>query len=260
MINFVKNAVSVRLLTIVVILSVMNVRAGAQILMTGNIETHVDSLIHAMPDGSAGEQDLYQPPSGLDLATWGNTIAKIMQVGYAAANDSASRIQYRIVQFTDNTSTPSKTYYILEKTAAGSHYWGVFVYNPAPKRGKLFIQSPHPLYDSNTGQQGIAIMKNNGARAWYVSGTHRCNSTTNTACDGTTDVCGGDYKISDQAHVANGPLQCATEIVSANIAQLIIIQNHGFGKGTGDQRRSDDGEHHLVRHEDVLGYVAAPER
>ncbi len=206
----------------------------AQINMSGNIETHVDSLINAMPTGSAADSNKYQIPSILDLATWSNTITKIAEGNYSAANDSASTIAYRIVKFTHTSSSPAITYYILEKTAASINYWGTFVYNPSPKRGKLFIQSPHPLYDSNTGQQGILIFRNVGARAFYVSGTHRCNSTTNTTCAGTTDVCGGNYKVSDQAHVVNGPLYQATVTMNSTISQMIVIQNHGFGKDIGD--------------------------
>ncbi|MFZ4619341.1 MAG: peptidoglycan DD-metalloendopeptidase family protein [Bacteroidota bacterium] len=207
---------------------------SAQVTMSGNIETHVDSLVDAMPTGAAADTNKYQVPSATALAAWGHCIEQIASGNYSAAQDTAATFSYRIVKFTHTSSSPNVVYYLLEKTAAGTNYWGMFAYNPSPKRGKLFIQSPHPLYDSNTGQQGIMIFHNNGARAFYVSGTHRCNSTTNTTCDGTTDVCGGDYKMSDQAHVVNGPLHQATVTMSTVISQMIVIQNHGFGKDTGD--------------------------
>ncbi|MBW7888159.1 MAG: T9SS type A sorting domain-containing protein [Bacteroidetes bacterium] len=183
-----------------------------------------------MPTSSEADQNKYQAPSALALNTWGNTIVQIVSGNYHTAQDSAAKIQYRVVQFNETTTTPSKTYYVLEKTSSGTNYWGVFVYNPVPLRGKLFIQSPHPIYDLNTGKQGIQIFKNIGARSWFVSGTHRCNSTVDTECDGTTSVCGGHYKISDQAHVVEGTLQRATIVMNSLISQMIVIQNHGFGR------------------------------
>jgi murein DD-endopeptidase MepM/ murein hydrolase activator NlpD len=231
-----------------------------QISMTGSLATHIDSLIDAMPASAVGDQDKYQAPSSPNLMTWGNTITQIMQGNYSAAQDSAGTIGYQIVRFSDNTTSSSHIYYVLEKTFIGTNYWGTFAYNPSPLRGKLFIQSPHPLYDSNTGQQGIAIFMNVGAKSFFVSGTHRCNSTINTTCSGTTDVCGGNYKISDQAHVVDGTLQKSTEILNAAIDQLIVIQAHGFGKDPADpyvimgngKATAPTGTDYLVRVRDNL--------
>ena len=207
----------------------------AQVTASGNIESYVDAYIGTLPGTAIEDQNKYQTPTALQLATWGNTIQKIAEGKYADAHDSAGTIGYTVVQYTHTSSSPNIVYYILEKTAESSNYWGMYVYNPAPKRGKLFIQSPHPKYDTNTGQQGILIFHNVGARAFYVSGTHRCNSTTESTCAGTSSVCGGTkYAISDQAHVVDGPLFQATVTFSSVIDDLIVIQNHGFGMDEGD--------------------------
>ena len=117
------------------------------------------------------------------------------------------------------------------------NYWGIFIFNINAARQKLIIQAPHPLYDSNTGKESLIIFKTTGARALFVSGTHRCNSPVFTSCSGTTTACSStsqSYRISDQAHVVKGTFQKTTEVLSQLIDSMIVIQPHGFAKLSGD--------------------------
>jgi murein DD-endopeptidase MepM/ murein hydrolase activator NlpD len=206
----------------------------SQTQMTGNLADRVNTFILGLPSGIGTDE--YQVPTTSGLSIWGNSITKLIQGQYAAANDTAALIGYRVLEYTDNTTIPNKLFYVLEKTTSSTNYWGMFVYNPYPVRSKLFIQSPHPKFDLKTGQQGFYIFKNVGARAYFTSGTHRCNSSFFSSCSGTTDACGTgeNFRKSDQPHNVDGTLQKATEILKNNISNLVIIQNHGFSKGTGD--------------------------
>ncbi|MBI2417343.1 MAG: hypothetical protein HYV28_05465 [Ignavibacteriales bacterium] len=69
-----------------------------------------------------------------------------------------------------------------------------------------------------------------------LSGTHRCNNSDSTQCDGTTTACDGGlkYKISDQAHNVSTTFQRATETMLNLFTNLIIVQPHGFGQDEGD--------------------------
>jgi hypothetical protein len=157
---------------------------------------------------------------------------------YHVADSLAGTIEYQIVQFTDTVATPDKVYYLLErKSTSTSRYWGTYVFNPAPFRPTLVIQCPHPLHDSRTGQQGFYAFRKAGARAYFVSGTHRCNGLTASTCDGTTTSCSETYqayRYSDQAHVVLGPFQITTEEMQTAIPNLMVLQPHGFGQGVGD--------------------------
>lgn len=207
----------------------------SQVQLTGNLTNYVDNFIASLPSTYGGNE--YQPPSTSDLNTWGNAVTNILQGNYSSAHSSADGIGYRVVEYTDNSVSPNKKYYILEKKSSSTNHWGMFIFNPAALRTKLFIQSPHPKYDLNTGKQGFYIFKNLGCRAFFVSGTHRCNNSTATTCSGTSTVCTGQddpYKISDQAHVVNGTLQRATEILNSSITNLMVIQVHGFSQDSGD--------------------------
>ncbi|MFQ5768906.1 MAG: LamG-like jellyroll fold domain-containing protein [bacterium] len=189
-----------------------------------------------MPSGT-GDND-YVEPNASAISTWRTVIQNILSGDYSAAHTAAAAITYQVTEYTDTTTTPNITYYILERTtAATTNYWGTFIYNPSPLRQKLFIQCPHPLHDTNTGYEGLHIFRYCGARAYYTSGTHRCNSTVYSTCDGTTTVCSGSsesYRDSDQAHVTQGMLHITTEELESAITDMVAIQPHGFSKGEGD--------------------------
>ncbi len=203
---------------------------------TGSLLTHIDSIATAIPETEFTNE--YAPPSTDNLTSWGEIITNILNGNYNTADSLAGLLSYNVYSFSDTTDDPDKLYYILAKTSAGTNYWGSFVFDPNPLRQKVVIQTPHPVFDTNTDKQGIRIFKNLGARSFFISGTHRCNAQDSTSCAGTTSVCtglsGAKYRKSDQAHNTNGTFQKTTEILNSAISGLIVIQNHGFSKDPGD--------------------------
>jgi len=203
---------------------------------TGNIFTFVDSLSDVIPTTNGGDE--YVAPTGTQLNSWGTIVGNLCDGNYSLASTNAGSIGYQLIQFTDNSSSPNKTYYILEKQASGTNYWGTFFYNPAPHRARLFIQSPHSRADVNTEKQGVKIFGTAQARAFYFAGAHRCNSSYDSPCGGTNASCGAN-KLSDQAHNVDATLQRATEIVNTRFPGIIVIQNHGYTKDSTDVEMSN---------------------
>jgi hypothetical protein len=203
--------------------------------VTGDLAAYVNTFISGMPNGNGTDE--YQTPTATQLTRWGNILTNILQGQYAAANDTAALIDYRLLEYTDNTITPNRLYYVLEKTTSGANYWGMFIYYPNAARPQLFVMCPHPKNDTNTGQEGFLVFKNDRARAYIVAGTNRCNSSLYTTCEGTITSCTGSSEASrksDQPHNVDDTFQKSTEILIANIANLVVLQVHGFSKGTGD--------------------------
>jgi hypothetical protein len=125
----------------------------------------------------------------------------------------------------------------LEKQPTSSNYWGTYVFSKNPTRNNLIIQAPHIKNDINTGQQAVYCFKNTLARAVFISGTHRCNSTDFSMCSGTTSTCNSgtqSYRISDMAHNVTTMFQKTTDNVFTNIPNSVFIQLHGFGKSSSD--------------------------
>jgi murein DD-endopeptidase MepM/ murein hydrolase activator NlpD len=207
----------------------------SQTLVYGNLTSKVDSIIATIPSGNGTDQ--YQAPSSGQLTQWSGVITKILQKDYSGANSDASAFGYFLMQFIDTTTNPRVTYYILLKTISSSNYWGTYFLNSSPARPKIVVYAPHPLNDLYTGKQARQIFVRNGLRSFFLSGTHRCNSSIFTTCSGTTTSCSdtsAKYRASDQAHIVNGMFQKTTEIMKSLIPGLIGVQAHGFGQDTGD--------------------------
>jgi hypothetical protein len=209
---------------------------NAQVYQSGDLATHIDAIIGSMPTAVGGGD--YLQPALSSRQLWREIVDHILAGEYALAHTDALTKSYQVVIWTDTAIVPNPVHVVLERApGATSRYWGTFVFNTAPKRQHLVIQSPHPIYDSNTGYQGIRMYRTTSARAFFISGTHRCNGTSYTPCDGTTSACSDGYeayRYSDMAHVVDSTYQVTTEALLDNDPSLIIVQAHGFAQGTGD--------------------------
>ncbi len=219
------------LYSIFILIASLTAYLPAQTNTSGSLSDYVIAFTGTLPGADGND---YQTPTSTQRTDWQTAIQYMLQGNYGLANTTANNFGYRVVIFYDTTIR--ETYYILEKQVSSSNHWGMFVYNPTAKRSRLFIQAPHPKYDTYTDRQATYIFRYNSCRALFITGTHRCNSTTNTTCSGTSTVCGpsGPYKISDQAHTVDGMLQVTTNLMNNSITNLIVIQPHGFTKGDDD--------------------------
>lgn len=74
--------------------------------------------------------------------------------------------------------------------------WGTVIVNQDGTAKNLSFDSVHPRFDTNTGEQSIAVFKGTNARSFMVSGTHKYANDESSECDGTNNV-------SDVAHSIN---------------------------------------------------------
>lgn len=210
--------------------------ASAQVEMTGDLTDHIDTIIADMPSTVDGGD--YLQPNLASRTAWRGIVDHILVGEYADAHTEALTRGYQVVLFTDTEGDDPLLHVVLERTPESTtRYWGTYVFNPSPLRPHLVIQCPHPRYDSNTGYQGIRIYQYARAKAYFVSGTHRCNGLSFSPCDGTTTACSGSneaYRYSDMAHVVDSAFQVTTEAMFDADAALLVIQPHGFSQGTGD--------------------------
>jgi len=167
---------------IILLILLLIVCSHAQTVMSGNLENYINIYLSNCP--SSKSSDEYQPPPASTLDGWAQVIEDLVSGNYTSAGLTASSFDYQIVEFTDTTDLESKDYIILERIPASTNYWGIFIFNPKAIRQRLVIEAPHPLYDSNTGKESLIVFKISGARALFISGTHRCNSSVFTPCSG----------------------------------------------------------------------------
>ncbi len=208
------------------------VQANAQQTVFGNLYDHVVEVIDNMPGNSGNQYSNLTPSQEED---WRALIQLIQEENFAQAAAQASPLQYRLLRFIDNSGPTNQEFFVLEKTSEGSNYWGTYVFKPGACR-RLVIQCPHPKFDSNTGKQGIFVYQKADAYAYFLTGTHRCNHISPTACSGTTSVCGSSaaYRISDVAHNTLAAFHLATEVLRDADDALYFMQLHGFAQQAGD--------------------------
>ncbi|HHZ64488.1 MAG TPA: T9SS type A sorting domain-containing protein [Flavobacteriales bacterium] len=215
--------------TLSILLFLFSIAAAQSI--TGSLEQHIDSIIDNMP-GSSGDD--FQEPLAAEIVPWTNTILNLLNGDAANASTYADSVGYEVIEYFDAGS--ARLYHVLEEKSPQTRYWGTYVFNPDACRSTLVIQSPHPKYDSNTGYEGIFCFTRLNAKAFHLSGTHRCNQSAASSCSGTTSACGtsNPFRISDNPHNDNSVFQLTTQIMHNSNPNSVFVQLHGFGKQPTD--------------------------
>ncbi len=235
---------------------------AAQPSLSLDLTAHIDSIIAGMPSGNGNDQ--YQSPGSTQRADWRTMMDMLLADDLINAGTKADALGYRLIRYTDTGTNPMRDYLVVEKTPAGVNYWGTYVFALAPRRPRVVIQSPHGLYDSKTGAEGWYVFTTAGARAFFLNGTHRCNSSVFSVCSGTTTACSDSsapYRLSDQAHTVDGMFQITTAAMLAAVDSSVFLQPHGFAKlssdpdiimSNGTQKTPPAGQDHLLRIRDNL--------
>jgi len=202
-------------------------------IASGNLEVYINNNIDNAPSSSGNN---YIEPNTSQLNVWDLAVSYILNEDINNAVLKADEVGYQITEFTDTVEIPNQIFYVLEKKASESNYWGTYVFSRTPERDNLIIMAPHSKYDTNTGTQAVFCFKNNLAKALFINGTHRCNSSQFSSCSGTTSACGSNelFRISDMAHTTTSVFQKTTEIVFSNVSNSVFVQLHGFNKQTAD--------------------------
>ena len=138
---------------------------------------------------------------------------------------------YRIGTFVDRDN--GRSYCILATTSIEYPWGNVVVDLDWITSKKLSFDCPHPMYDAETGEQGIRMLKGTTARSWIVSGSHRM------ANNRTVGTCQPQYShyASDVAHSTNNCFHSAVAAIKFYYESVVhedytSIQLHGMGKTT----------------------------
>ncbi|MFT7232619.1 MAG: hypothetical protein ACI8TA_001835 [Cyclobacteriaceae bacterium] len=220
----------------------------------GNLSDYISLKISVLP---SSEGNIYLDPTNGQKEAWKDAMNLVLESDLASANTIFNGLGYRIVEFLD-TSTNSK-YAVIERKSTSENHWGIYIISQNACRGNVVIQCPHPVFDTNTGLQGIFTFLELDAKALFVGGTHRCNSSSVSSCSGTTSACGinGPFRISDQAHNSDGVFQKMTEILIEANSNTVFIQMHGFGKQSGDPNAILSNGTRITPQKDYIGELIA---
>ena len=142
---------------------------------------------------------------------------------------------YRIGTFVDQDN--GRSYCILATTSIRYPWGNVIVDLDGTTTTKnLSFDCPHPMYDAETGEQGIRMLKGTTARSWIVSGSHRMANNLHSTSFG---VCQPHYSYyaSDVAHSVDNCFLSAVAAIKFYYESVVhedytSVQLHGMGKST----------------------------
>jgi hypothetical protein len=193
----------------------------------------VDFVKDRMPEE---DSSLYSAPDAQTLVDWRQTISQIMagQCETLVLPTTLSN-HYTVLAFTD--AADGRDYCVLYETGDNDvngvidRGWGTFVFSGAGDAKNLSIDVPHPLHDSDTPAQGIAIFKGTNARTFAMAGAHRNAIDAPSPC-----INNPDYKLADATHNAQHTFQATTQALNAHYAaegqEYTALQFHGMGEST----------------------------
>lgn len=212
-------------LALAALLAVPSGARGGVVSESGDLAARVREIASRMP-GSGSEG--FAKPSAAELAGFRQLVLKAASgdAAGAAAHAEAAGLPYRVVRFTD-TGAASREVLLLEERTPLTKGWGTLVFDPAPLRD-LVVEAPHARYDLDTENQAFTLFRRLRARAYVLTGTHRCANAERTPCDGTTDACGTTYyRVSDPAHFTAGPFEAAHEALASLWPASVSFSVHG---------------------------------
>jgi hypothetical protein len=138
---------------------------------------------------------------------------------------------YTLAEFVDN----GKTYVVLAETVDGDNNgvadkgWATVIINNGINTQNISIDIPHPLNDSGTPEQGIAIFKGTNARTFVMSGAHRNANDVLAPCFNDPK-----YKIADAAHNKAHTFHAVVETIDQYYDNPLqthtAFQFHGMGE------------------------------
>lgn len=196
--------------------------AGPVLNEAGDLQQLLDNTV--IP--SEFSLDKYRLPSGGELAAFRNALGHVLDGDLPAASDDAALANYDVVSYTDNIS--GDVFTLLREKNSDRHWGGIYVVDQTPERA-LVVQCPHPLYDGVRAPSADIFMDTN-AFAFFMAGTHRQNSPTESLCD--HDPEDPPYRISDMAHAPESFFQAAHEVIEETIARTVSLSFHGMAEDT----------------------------
>lgn len=202
---------------------------------SGDLTDEIESISEHMP---GADSDGMVVPTAQQMVAWQEVLQAILDDELATACDiiESNRFPYHIVHYRDrghdSTSSRMPSYLILKESLPISVGWGTYLIRLDEPHKNVIIEVPHPQFDLQTDEQGVALLRGINARALLMAGTHRCANRAYSPDDheSTTTVCGKrePYRQSDLSHATQSMFHVAHQLLVSN--QAIALQLHGHGK------------------------------
>lgn len=181
------------------------------------------------------DTNAYKALSRRESQTLGLGLLQLAVKDVTTARTTLNRVGMELYSLVD-TGLGNRQYYVVREIAdpgaAGFKGLGTYVVDPGATRNILILNS-HPIFDENSWLIARRFFEQSRGVLLGMNGVHRCNSTTNTTCDGTFTGCSTTgYKISDAAHSDTHPFFAVYEFVAQALEVRHVIELHQMGDGS----------------------------
>ncbi|KAH6915781.1 hypothetical protein BKA70DRAFT_1253756 [Coprinopsis sp. MPI-PUGE-AT-0042] len=161
-------------------------------------------------------------PNSTELTAWKDTIYAMLDADITGDCPTSQAAVpglegYTVGMFTETAGQRPKSYCVLSETSTYpgttnvfARGWGFVItpVNTSDHLRALHFSAPHPLYDSSTPTQAVALFQRVGAKSVVAAGRHRMASTDVSGCAKPSSEASTYYKT-DPSHDDREPFHDA---------------------------------------------------
>jgi len=190
-------------------------------------------------------------PNPTEIDQFGGAMQALLIGDLDTAREILDGVYYDLFVLNDDSG---KSYLVAQERASPFRGQGTYIVDPQYARN-VIVEVPHPLWDVNTPEEGVAILQGVEARALFIAGTHRCaNPDTPSGCQGTTTSCDTGsipVRISDAPHFTRNFMYAAHGATLQLVPAALSLNIHGntaepYGIQISDGTRVHSDETPLV--------------
>lgn len=190
--------ISVAVLTLTGLLLNADVKAQSQDpLPYSSLKAYIVDLKATIPGQGS---NAFVQPAAEEIDVFLLTMQQLLIGDAVGSQAGLDALNYDLRPLNDDSG---KSYWVAQERSTGFRGLGTYVVDPNYTRN-VVVEVPHPLWDTNTPEEGTDIFQGLAARGLFIAGTHRCaNPDTPSGCSGTTTSCltgSIPVRISDAPH------------------------------------------------------------
>jgi len=205
----------------------------------------VDRIVANSPgpfdaDGDASDEDgpLYAQPTDEQREHFRAGLTALIDDDPATANQHLSEAGYAVCSGEVDGTTNRHTvlvYHVDGLSASETDGQPMLLLNPGQAADATLLSGPHLRTEAKVKNQILAAVGQTGlgyVRGAVLSGTHRCNRLAEAPQEyqGTTQMCGGRYRISDMAHNIDTIFQDMHDVIREEYPLTYSVQLHGMSE------------------------------
>jgi hypothetical protein len=209
-------------------LSSSGIAAAQEPLPYTSLKDYVVDLKAAIVLNAGRGSNAFVQPSAGQVDAFRITMQQLLLGDVPSVIAGLNALNYDLNLLNDNVS--GKSYLVAQERSVGFAGLGTYLVDPSYVRN-VIVEVPHPLWDTNTPEEGSDVFQGLGARALFIAGTHRCaNPDTPSGCSGTSTSCNTGsipVRISDAPHFTGNFMYAAHSAGLQMVPQPISLNLHG---------------------------------